>query len=713
MVDKIKNYFTYIVRFTKSTNKKKVVQELLNEVRGKGLIGGIKSLLHKKSPYYDVGDFDITSSISANEYDEQLKIKLPYPKHPKVSIIIPMYNQVTFTYNCIHSIYENNEFKDYEIIVVDDCSSENTTLIKDNFEHIVLIKNEVNQGFLKSCNLAALRARGEYIVFLNNDTQVQKNWLSELLYIFENTDGAGLVGSKLIYPNGRLQEAGGIIWKDGSASNYGNQDDPEKPQYNYVKEVDYISGASIMILATLWNEIGGFDERYLPAYCEDSDLCFEVRKKGYKVIYQPFSVVVHFEGVSHGTDTKSGVKQYQIINQKKFFDKWQSELKLKSKKGRNIFSERDRTSSKKHVLVVDHYLPQIDKDAGSRTISNFIDVLMELGYSVKFMGENANTEKRYEKSFQLKGVEVLYGKQLNFHLQKWKFYFKTNANNIDAILLSRSSVCTPLMTYLKNKNYKAKTIYYGHDLGYQRLEAEANITNDKAVLKEAKKLKGQEDFMYKNADNALVISFEEMGYLKKYIDTPLHYIPPYFFNISANNISFDEREGLLFVGGFNHPPNRDAMIWFLDEVYESLHQKNIRLTIAGSKIPTSIYKYKQRFNLLTILPDVSVEKLDELYVQTRVAIVPLLTGAGVKGKVIEAMAKGVPVAGTEAAFQGMPKDAGFLYKGTRTAEELASEITKAYQDKAYWEQLSRFGMDYVAANFNKENMKQVFKGIIG
>ncbi len=716
MGNKISRYFIYGIRFINSSDKRRVIKELLSEIKKKGILTGIKSILHKKSDYYYGEDggpeaFD-NSKLSIKDYDKKLKIVLPKVVNPKVSIIIPTYNEVVYTYNCIHSIFENNDFKDYEIIVADDKSAEDTAILWDNFENLVIIRNENNLGFLRNCNHAATKARGEYIVFLNNDTQVQKDWLKELLYIFEHNDKAGLVGSKLVYPDGSLQEAGGVIWRDGSAHNYGNTGNPGACQYNYVKEADYISGASIMIRKALWQQLGGFDELYLPAYGEDSDLCFRVREQGYKVIYQPFSVVVHFEGVSHGTDVGQGVKQHQVTNQKKFFERWQNELKPKSKQWENIFAERDRTTTKEHVLVIDHYLPQIDKDAGSRTISNFIDVLLDLGYSVKFLGENSNAGIPYQKQFQLKGVEVLYGNQFNFASRNWKHYLKANLRNFDAILLSRSSVCTPIMTFLRKQHYNGNIIYYGHDLGFLRVEREAGAANDAALMKQAKALKAKEDYMYRNANNSLVCSMDELGYLQSYISKPLHYVPPYYFDVTQGALPYEQRAGIMFVGGFNHPPNQEAMRWFLEEAYEPLAGQGIPLTIAGSKMPEFIVQYKERFPSLTILPDATVDELNALYATTRIAIVPLRSGAGVKGKVIEAMAKGVPVVGTETAFEGMPKDSGFIYKGVNSSADMIKEIERVYTNKDSWEELAGYGKHYILHNFNKANMKQVFSNII-
>lgn len=266
-----------------------------------------------------------------------------YQSSPEVSIIIPVHNHSIYTYNCLASILTNTEGVDYEVIVVDDASTDNTSELFSQVKNIQYVANHQNLGFVESCNKGAALARGKFIHFLNNDTVVQKGWLRSLVELFINSSSVGIAGSKLVYPNMILQEAGSIIWKDGTAANYGKFDKAAKSQYNFLREVDYCSGASLMVRKEFFDTVAGFDLRYAPAYWEDVDLCFAARRNGYKVLYQPDSVVVHFEGVSAGSDLTPGMKRFQEINQLKFREKWAQDLERHSvKKNVDMCLARER-----------------------------------------------------------------------------------------------------------------------------------------------------------------------------------------------------------------------------------------------------------------------------------------------------------------------------------------------------------------------------------
>ena len=252
-----------------------------------------------------------------------------YPvENPEVSIIVPVFNQLNHTLACLISILESRPNLTYEIIIADDSSFDETKVtIPEIFDGVQVVSTPSNYGFLRNCNYAAKFAKGDYIVFLNNDVIVLPGWLEALVGSLKSDPMCGMVGSKLLNPDGSLQEAGGIVWKDGSAWNLGRNEDSEKPEYNYRKEVDYCSGASICLKKEVWEQLGGFDEYYAPAYYEETDLAFRLREKGLKTIYQPQSVGIHLEGITCGTDINSGIKSCQLINHNKFKKRWNNTLK--------------------------------------------------------------------------------------------------------------------------------------------------------------------------------------------------------------------------------------------------------------------------------------------------------------------------------------------------------------------------------------------------
>ncbi len=255
------------------------------------------------------------------------------PLLPVTSIVIPVYNKVSYTQRCLEQLSTTlpHDFNG-EIIIVDDSSSDETPAVLEHWAEadgrIKILRNAENAGFIVSCNRGAEAAQGDILIFLNNDTLPLSGWLPPLLRVFRDKPEAGAVGGKLVYPNGTLQEAGGIIFSDGSGCNFGKHDNAANaPLYNFMREVDYCSGALLATRRALFMELGGFDERFKPAYYEDTDYCFSLRENGYRVYYQPESVIVHFEGTSSGTDINTGVKSYQAVNRTKFVEKWHKALK--------------------------------------------------------------------------------------------------------------------------------------------------------------------------------------------------------------------------------------------------------------------------------------------------------------------------------------------------------------------------------------------------
>ena len=649
-------------------------------VKNEGLVGAYHHLMRD----YHKGDLKkIQVDIDQKIYDEIKTMEecehltLPYYEKPLVSIVIPAYNQFTYTYYCIKSIIENSGNISYEVILADDCSTDLTTQITSIVDNLVVAKTESNMLFLRNCNHAAKQAKGEYILFLNNDTQVQKDWLSPLVQLCERDSSIGMVGSKLVYADGTLQEAGGIIWKDGSGWNYGRNDDAMKPEYNYVRDVDYISGAAIMIRHDLWKTIGGFDEYFAPAYCEDSDLAFMVRKAGYRVVYQPASVVVHYEGKSNGTDVGTGVKKYQVENSIKLKEKWKDVFIKQYDVAQCVFKARERSQNKKVILVIDHYVPQFDRDAGSKTTMQYLKMFVQQGYSVKFMGDNFYQDEPYTSILQQMGVEVLYGP---WYAEHWKEWILENKNYIDFAYLNRPHITIKYIDFLK-ENTNIKCIYYGHDLHFLRLQREYELSGDISKKQESEEWLEKELYIMRKADISYYPSYVEEEEIHK-IDPSIKVkaITAYVYEQFKEDIQkdFTLREGILFVGGFGHPPNEDAVLWFTKEVLPKIEEKiSMPFYIVGSKATDAVKKLNG--GNIIVKGFVSEEELAQLYNTCKMVVVPLRYGAGVKGKVVEALYYGAPMVTTSFGAEGI-SGADKIISIADDADSFANAVIETYND---------------------------------
>jgi GT2 family glycosyltransferase len=636
------------------------------------------------------------------------RFRLSRAAHPVVSIIIPTHGQVQCTLRCLAAIAAHPPSAPIEVIVVDDASGDPAVARLERVEGIRLIRQTRNLGFLHTCNATAKLAVGAYLLFLNNDTEPCAGWLDAMLTLALARPGVGAVGAKLIYPDGRLQEAGGIIWNDGTGWNYGRGDDPDKPEYNYVREVDYCSAAALLVPRAVFASLGGFDPRYAPAYFEDSDLAFRLRAAGYQVLYEPRAVVVHLEGASHGTDAAHGIKAHQEINRDSFVTRWADVLAAEHfAPGTEVLRARDRARARPVVLVIDHRVPEPDRDAGSRTMLAFVQALLQAGAVVKFWSDCPELNRTREAALQTLGVEA--------HRGTWRPFVDWIARNgaeLDHVLLSRPDVAERYLPLLRRAS-RARITFYGHDLHHARMRQHAVTEHDPKMAHAAERMLRRERRVWRNADVVLYPSQAEVDRVAVLEPAvAARAVQPYGFADFAPPRPAVSGHTLLFVAGFAHSPNEDAAFWLVRDIMPLVRRQVplVRLAIVGSQ-PTARVRALAGADV-TIAADVSDAELHEWYVTARVAVVPLRYGAGVKRKVVEALCEGVPLVTTSVGAQGVSGlDAVAAVRDT--AEEIAVSLIAVLRDDGLWLERSAAGTAYARAHFAAATQRRLLCQAMG
>ena len=253
-------------------------------------------------------------------------LHFPEVQSPDVSVIIPIYNKEKLTLECLASVARHTQNCSYEIIVIDDGSAPRAQEILARVGGLRYLRNQENLGFLRSCNRAAEEARGRFLVFLNNDVQVTSNWLSALLKVFSEYSDVGVVGPKVLFPDGRLQEAGALIQSDASTQLIGLFDDPALPKYSITREVDYVSGCCLIVPSALFRQLGGFDVAFAPGYCEDVDLCMRIRNQGLRIFYSSESVIIHHLSATANALSPDYKQALAVQHQQILSERWQTQI---------------------------------------------------------------------------------------------------------------------------------------------------------------------------------------------------------------------------------------------------------------------------------------------------------------------------------------------------------------------------------------------------
>jgi O-antigen biosynthesis protein len=645
---------------------------------------------------------------------------------PKISIIVLCYNKLEYTIKCISSLFKNTKYENFEVVILDNASVDDTPSYLETFnERIKFVHTGKNLGFVGGNNFASKYADGEYLVFLNNDTEPREGWLEALQKTFEIFPDTGIAGAKLIYANNLLQEAGGIIFNDASGWNYGKMQDPQDPRYRFMREVDYCSGAALMIRKELFDKLGGFDTWLAPAYYEDTDLCFSVRKLGYKVRYCPHSVVIHHEGITNGTELNTGYKRYQTTNRIKFYEKWKDVLKQQMPNDPKLLYQSSNRNKSKYILIIDDWPPLPDKASGARKMYLTLKQMISMGYKVTYchlIGKDIGTSaSKYMRALELLGVEMIW---LNY--ETW--WAQRNDSSVNPILdnliasleLEKRKPDFIYICFWWVANYfidrirkvipKTPILIDTVDVHYLREEREAELLNDTKLKQLAKENKKKELKTYEKADCITTVTEKDKEILQRELKGKPIFIMSNIHDPVPTLTKFEDRKDILFVGNFNHRPNEDAVLYFIHEIFPKIKSElpDVKFYVVGNNPTEKIKNIASEDIIVTGW----VPETKPYIEQCRISVVPLRYGAGVKGKVGENFECGLPMVLTTIAAEGMDivnEEHAYI---SDDPSQFAKYSVELYRSKAIWDKFSNKGKELLTNKFSSEVARKRIKRIL-
>jgi glycosyltransferase involved in cell wall biosynthesis len=511
----------------------------------------------------------------------------------------------------------------------------------------------------------------------------------------------GVAGARLIYPDGTLQEAGGIVGRFGEALNWGNGADPDDPRFGHLRDADYVSGAALMIPRALFESLGGFDEEFAPGYYEDTDLCFRVRERaGRRVVVQPLARVVHLEGGTAGRDTAvAGMKAHQLANRRRFFRRWRRVLEAHRPAGEEVEREAERLVTRR-ALFVDEAVPTPDRDAGSNAAFEHMRLLQALGYKVSFVAScDLRPRGGYTAALQRLGIECLHAPQVNSVEEALRRQHRTPP---DLVYLHRGSNAARYGGLVRAMFPEARLLYSVADLHFLRLAREAELTGDPARREEAARSEALELLAIRGADSVIVHSHAEAALLAERVPEARVHVVPWTVRGERVAAPAAERRGLAFIGGYGHRPNVDAALHLVGEVMPEAWRElpGLPCLLAGSDMPREVAALEgEAVEALGHVPD-----LRSLFARVGCTVAPLRYGAGIKGKVLTSLAHGIPCVMSPVAAEGIAFPEALRWLVAETPAGMAAKLVALHRDDALAEALSEAGFAFVQEEFGEPAM---------
>lgn len=641
-------------------------------------------------------------------------LEFPQVEHPEVSVILVLYNRAELTLACLRSLLAS-DFKSLEIILVDNASTDATPQLLRQIQGVKMIRNRQNLHYLRACNQAGQLATGRYLLFLNNDARLFPDSLTHAWNLMERETTIGAVGGKIILPDGTLQEAGSIIWRDGSCLGYGRGDHPNAPSYQFRRPVDYCSAAFLLTRRDLFKQMGGFDPAYAPAYYEETDYCVRLWKQGKSVIYDPQVVIQHYEFAS--SDSQDSAIALQADHQAIFAQKHAAWLAQQYEpRPENIVLARIARTQQRRILFIDDRVPHRYLGSGFTRANRILNLMVKLGYFVTVFPMNFAVDNWQTLYSDLPlEVEVIDGSgadRLEALLQERSRFY-------DLIFVSRPHNMRALKTVLAKINlslnqipiiYDAEALYCLRYVAQQKLSGMALTAG--AIAQQI----AAEVTLTEGSQCVIAVSEAERQQFLTYGCTSV-YTLGHALETQPTPNAFGDRTHLLFVGAIHaaDSPNADSVVWLSQAIFPLIQKQlasTAELIIAGTNYIEAINYEIWRDGNPAIKVLGTVPDLTPLYNQARLFVAPTRYGAGIPHKVHEAAARGVPVVATSLIAQQLGWEPEVDLLVADNTEGFAAACVRLYQDEALWQQLQQNALKRVQAECDPMQFEATLQQIL-
>lgn len=601
---------------------------------------------------------------------------------PTVSIVILTRHAPQRLERCLDSLARLPDPVSREILVLlNDADDDVRAAVQAQTERVRILESTVNLGFAAGCNLAAASAIGRYLVFLNDDTEVESGWLLALVETADADPQVGAVGSCILFHDGSVQETGSIVWRDGSTLGLGRGEPPDAAGVSFVRRVDYCSACSLLVRRGAWNAVGGFCEDYFPAYYEDVDFCLSIRALGYRVLYTPQSRVRHYEGGSSDPGFRLFLHRHQ---RQRFLDHWEHVLQEFEPPNPQSTAAVRRAAFRargcpRRLLVIDDRLPDAAIGSGFGRMRDAVVELAQGGYAVSVWPANGIDETY--RALGLQGIETIPG-GIEAHLCEPSILY-------DMVVVSRPHNLERYEAVVRKRQPHSVLVYDAEAVYHRRIERHANLmaggVDAARLADEALRMRALETSVRGRVDFVTCVSpADEVFFNSTEGTAPVALVPLTLRDIRLTERDYEERNGIAFVAGWLgglDSPNGDSLNWFMSEVMPRITQRlpALRLTVTGD-CPLALM---ERFREGAVFPG-RVPNLASVYDVIRVAVVPTRYGAGVKTKTVEALQYGVPVVATTVGAEGLAVLARNAVAIADDAERFADLVVSLHCDASRW-----------------------------